>query len=228
MSKLDQIRKYSELLSKASKWHSTNEQILEIESIKNSDQKKEYIYEFYCFLRVICDLQVNYDIEIKNRKIGDPIVFPKGPASKKNFPYFVAKDKSTGRIVFEVCTSIDIIGLAGETSAPDISFHLPKNDEDYQPTHDDVFMLFDAKFKHSLGTNVHEAEFNKVAAMVVNLNTQDAESKKYVNFDKLCDLLGNCLLTNSKAFKDNNSHHKIFSIKEIEYFDIDKQYKVVG
>jgi len=224
MSQLDQIKKYAELLSKASKWPGSGDQILDIVSMKDGDSKKEYLYEFYCFLRIIQDLQKTYNIEIANTK--GKTVFPKAPASKKNYPYFVAKDKSTGKVVFEICTSVDVVGLAKETSAPDISFHYPNGN--LEPTHEDVFMLFDAKFKHQLTTNVHESEFNKVAAMVANLNTKDHTKYSIVQFDELKELLGNSLLTNSTAFKNNHDHHKIYCIKEVENFDVGKKYNVIG
>lgn len=224
MSQLEEIRKYAELLGKAAKWDASNEQILNIESIKEGKNKKEYIYEFYCFLRIITDLTNHYDIEKVNSSA--KTFFPKGPASKSNYPYFIAKNKATGEVVFEICTSVDIIGKAGETSAPDISFHHPKNNMD--PTHEDVFMLFDAKFKHELTTNVHESEFNKVHAMVVNLNTENASEIDIVMFNELKELIGNCLLTNSSAFKTNIGHHKIYNIKEVEHFDVGKKFNVIG
>ena len=75
---------------------------------------------------------------------------------------------------------------------------------------------------------MHESEFNKVAAMVNNLDTKDAHESILVKFDELSKLLGNCLLTNSSAFKTNHDHHKIFYIKEVENFDIDKKFNVIG
>lgn len=224
MGKLDAIKKYCELLSKAAKWHNSGEQILEIESVKNSDKKKEYIYELYCFLRVIDDLSASFSIEITNT--GMKPVFPKAPASKKNYPYFLVKDKVSGQHVFEICTSIDIKGLANETSAPDISFLLPTNN--FTPGYKDVIMLFDAKFKHALSTGVYESEFNKVAAMVTNLDTKDTTQHTIVKLNKLQSLIGNCLLTNSNAFKNNHAHHKIFGIKEVEKFDVGVDFNVIG
>lgn len=224
MNQLDQIKKYAELLSKASKWSSSGEQILNIESMTEGDNKKEYIYEFYCFLRIIEDLRHSFDIEMVN--IGKNKVFPKAPASKKNYPFFIVKDKNSGNKLFEICTSIDIIGLAGETSAPDISF-LHSNGKTV-PSYEDVFMLFDAKYKHDLSTNVHESEFQKVASMVINLDTKDASKNTTVLFNELVKFLGNCLITNSSAYKTNAKHHELFSIKEVESFDVGKTFNVIG
>lgn len=226
MSQLDEIRQYTELLSKTAKWEKSKEQILDIETIKTTKQKKEYVYEFYCFLRVISDLDKSYNIEIRNSN--NNFLFPKAPASKINFPYFVAIDKESKIEIFEICTSIDIMGKAGETSAPDISFLHSNKTDNFNPTHDDVFMLFDAKFKHALSTKVHESEFNKVHSMVTNLDTADASVLKLVKFDKLIELNGNCLLTNSSAFKNNHDHHRLYNIKEIEFFDVDKDFNVIG
>lgn len=225
MSKLDIIRKYAETLSKASKWSNSEEAIINIDKAENEERKKEYIYEFYCILKILIDLSSNYNLEIQNNSKNN--VFPKAPAAKKNYPFFVAKDKISGKVLFQICMGVDISGLADETSAPDISFQ--HSETNLTPTYKDVIMIFDAKFKHKLTAKVSDTEFYKVHGMIVNLSCQDAEKKsKSIIFDKLSGLNGNCLLSNGNAFKTNPQHHKLFRLKEVVHFDEGKQFKVIG
>lgn len=223
MTRLEKIKKYAETLSTAAKWENSGDAILSIENVDDINKKQEYIYEFYCALRILDDLSTTYSIEITNFKKNK--VFPKAPASKKNYPFFVVKD-SKGKQVFEICLGVDIKGIADETSAPDISFQNPGCG--MNPDFNDVFMLFDSKFKHKLNAKVTDSEFYKVHGMIKNLACEDAFKTKTLSFNGLKDLLHNCILTNGKTFKINHKHHKIFGLKTIEHFDEDKTFSVYG
>ena len=118
--KLDKVKEYVEKLAKASKWKGSKDTIISIQQSKSLKNKKEYIYEFYCLISILIDLKENYKVEITNN--GSVNYFPKSPASKKGFPFFKILDKQTMNELFQVCAGIDIVGLADETSAPDISF----------------------------------------------------------------------------------------------------------
>lgn len=216
MSKLSIIRKYAEVLSKASKWKNSKDAIVNINSTSNLKTKKERIYEFYCALRMLNDLIQNYNIEIKNNKHKN--IFPKAPGSKKNYPYFLATSKSTKKPEFQICIGIDIEGKAGETSAPDISFQVPK--ASLSPTHIDVIMISDAKFKHKITAKVADTEYYKVHGMVVNLGCENAAIKaKQIKFNKLTDFKSNCIITNGIEFNNNDNHHKLFHVREISNFE---------
>ena len=226
MTKLDAIKKYAESLSKASKWIHSREQITSIEAIKKDDSKKAYVYEFYCLLRILDDLKERYDIEITNTSNGS--VFPKSPASKKNFPYFIVKEKGKNKVLFEICAGVDVKGLADETSAPDISFQIPQNH--FNPTHKEVFMIFDSKFKHSLSAKVSGSEFNNVAGMIRNLSCENAHTNVIMDFHKnnFKGLKGNCILTNGRAYKLNEKHNRLFNVKVVEMFDEGVEHKIIG
>ena len=223
MTRLEKIKKYAETLSTAAKWASSSDAILSIENVDDVNKKQEYIYEFYCALRILDDLSSTYSIEITNCK--EKKVFPKAPASKKKYPFFIVKD-SKGDKVFEICLGVDIKGIADETSAPDISFQNP--DCGMNPNFNDVFMLFDSKFKHALNGKVTDLEFYKVSGMIKNLACEDAFKTKTLSFNLLKDLLHNCILTNGKTFKINHNHHKMFGLKTIEHFDENNTFNVYG
>lgn len=225
MSKLDVIRKYTEVLSKAAKWKNSEKAILHIADTKNDSNLKERIFEFYCALRVLKDLSTNYNIEITNNTVKN--VFPKAPANKTGYPYFVAKNKTTGSIVFQICIGTNIVGKAGETSAPDISFQ--KQNASLSPKCEDVIMIADAKFKHDLNNRVTDGEFSKVFMMITNLDCQEGETNgSYILFDELAAFKGNCLVSNGREYKDNVAHHQLCKVKEIVNFGEGLRYRVIG
>ncbi|MEO9533657.1 MAG: hypothetical protein ABJG68_01560 [Crocinitomicaceae bacterium] len=224
---LKEIKTFAKAIKKAAKWNDSGDTLLHIETHKTDKKKREYIYEFFCYIRILKDLKANYEIEfIKGGTGGSQ--FPKAPGLKKNFPFFRLTNKTDGTDQFDYCAGIKVKGKAKEYSAPDISFILDDklNDPDYTK----IKMLHDAKYKHSAKAKVSDGEFYKVGGMIRNL---DCESKigRLIAFDQFTgplDLNGNFILTNGKAFKENKDHHALFSIKEAENFDIKKKPKIFG
>ena len=56
--RLKEIKDYAKSLRKASRWSNSNETIAHIQTSKNEKTKREYIYEFYCYLRILKDLKL--------------------------------------------------------------------------------------------------------------------------------------------------------------------------
>ena len=225
--RLKEIKDYAIVLRKASRWSNSNETIAHIQTSNNEETKREYIYEFYCYLRILKDLKANYDLElVSGEKHG--VLFPKAPGLKKNYPYFSIKSKKSGKEEFQLCNGIKIKGKADEDSAPDISFLNRKTGK--TPDFNDVFMIHDAKFKHNESKKIADSEFSKVSYMIRNLDCETPLGKSitFNEFINDIDINGNCILTNGFAFKTNTKHHKLFNIKEVEQFDIKKKPKVIG
>lgn len=225
--RLRELKIYASKIKKASKWHDSKESIHHAASGTNSEKIREYIYEFYCYIRILVDLKENYDIEFIPGKVYVNH-FPKAPGSKKNFPYFSIKDKKTGDEVTQLCAGIDIIGRDGETSAPDISF-LNGNTGDI-PTHTDIEMFSDAKFRHNPTEKVSKGEFNDVFAMVFNLDCMKPPTTQlFFNefIGSLC-LNGNNILTNGSAHNGNHAHHQSHSLTEFERFDVNTAPRKIG
>lgn len=225
MSKLDTIRKYAEELRAASVWSSSRDAIADIEAISGATDQANYVYEFYCIMRVITDLARTYDVEIKNTSVRT--VLPKSPQSKKkNFPYFEVRDKNTGDILFQVVPGVKIIGDTGTTDSPDIQFH--EGDAPLDADYKFVFMCIDAKYRHSLSGKITKSEFQLVSGMVVNLDCTDNSKWSQIKFDNLVGLNANCILTNGGPFTDNPAYHQKFWVKEVANFTEGKSYTVYG
>ncbi|MBQ0786583.1 MAG: hypothetical protein KBT69_03725 [Oceanihabitans sp.] len=82
--RLKEIKDYAIALRKASSWSNSNETIAHIQTSDNEETKREYIYEFYCYLRILKDLKVNYDLELIPGEL-QKVLFPKAPALKRKF-----------------------------------------------------------------------------------------------------------------------------------------------
>lgn len=224
MSRLDKIKEYSKILAKASRWKNSKEAILHAETNQNIKKHDEYIYEFYCALRIINSLSKHYDIKISNNLIKNK--FPKAPGNKAQFPFFIVHEKGSGIALFQICLGTKIIGFANESSAPDISFQIPT--ASLKPNHADVIMIFDSKYKHKTNNKVADTEFAKVTYMIKNLQCEITKASIKIDLHELNDMKGNSLITNGKAFKTNVDHHALFFLNEVEKFDIDETYNVIA
>lgn len=225
--RLRELKTYTETIKKASKWEGSGETISHASTGNNDKNIREYIYEFYCYIRILNDLIKNYDLAFvpgtkhKNH-------FPKSPGNKGEFPYFSVLSKDTGEEIFQICAGINIIGQKGATSAPDISF-LQKA-TGLQPNYNDIEMLFDAKFKHNEDGKIAKGQFNDVFAMIFNLDCmkQPTNPVLFNEFVGALDLNGNCILTNGKAYSENIDHHQMHHIKVVEKFEIGQTIRIVG
>lgn len=225
--RLRELKTYASKIKKASKWFNSDESISHASTGKTSEKTREYIYEFYCYIRILVDLKQNYDIEFIPGKVYVNH-FPKAPGSKSNFPYFSIKDKKTGNEVTQLCAGIDIIGQDGETSAPDISFLIGNTGD--KPTHADIEMFSDAKFRHKPDEKVSKGEFSDVFAMVFNLNCMNPPTTKlsFNEFTNSLCLNGNNILTNGTAYNDNHAHHQRHKLTEFEKFDVNTIPRKIG
>lgn len=223
MTRMDKIKEYSRALAQASKWHNSKEAILQVETNANEKKKDEYIYEFYCAMRILDSLSSYYRISITNNHLKN--LFPKAPALKKNFPFFILTLKDNEAISFQFCLGTEIIGVCGESSAPDISFQ-EANSPTINPDHKNVLMIFDAKYKQD-STKIADIEFAKVSYMIRNLSCEIPKKHIKINLFEMNDLIGNSLITNGKAFKCNVDHHSLYYINEVEDFDIGKNFNVI-
>ena len=217
---LETINDYSKKLSKVTKWHNSKDLISDVLTINTGEEQKEdFTYEFKCYIRIITDLKVNYQIEfLKGTKTG--YSFPKKPANKEGKPYFIL-DNSTHK--FQLCAGTKIETPFKTKRAPDISFQYASS-PDKNPTYKDVFMIYDAKYSNKkLAYNA----FSYFVTMVKDLGLHVHKDNKVI-FDKYKKFDTNCILTNAQGLNDNIEYHKFHNIKVIEYFSQNKIFNVIG
>src|SRR5690606_34825924 len=141
---IDHINTYASLLKDGAIWQNSSEILAPVigneETLQSSN---DYIYEFYCYLRVVIDLQANYKIEFIEGSGDFQFNFPRKAASKKGKPRFHAFEN--GKLAFQICAGTMInCEYDREKNHPDISFQLPTASEN--PTEDDLIIIMDAKF----------------------------------------------------------------------------------
>lgn len=200
------IKAYAKKLEKASVWTKSRKPIgLALEG------DKDFIYEFYCFLNVLVDLNPTYKLEYQPGRGKDENRFPHGPADKKNKPYF--KLYENGVYKYQICAGTKIkAAFDGKKVAPDISFQKATAAEDL-PLHTDVKIIMDAK-----NSDVQQSQYDSFCIMIKNLKTENAENEKLV-LKRFSKVKGNCIISSGQAYTRNIEELKYHKLSEIENLD---------
>jgi len=225
MSRKQYISQLKKSIENLSKWESSGKAFGHLENLKKKN-KPDRLYEFYCYIRIIEDLRNKYDVELIESTNGK--IFPQAPASKKGWAKFILRDQKTGNILFQVCfgTNIKISKSPKTTFAADISFQKPDATED--PEEKDVVLIMDAKYKTKNTTPLEINIIREFAKCIDDFGVLNSDTIE-LNFNKLKDLKGNCLLTNDNAIEDHRQYCKNNKLKQVEGFDCDGRiYKIVG
>lgn len=223
---IDSINNFSSSLAKVSTWSSSKDAFGHLLEIKASGRKvaqDNYFYEFYCYLKVLNDLNDHPDNEIIFEKKNG--IFPRGPANKTNRPFFVLKNKSIE--IYHIHSGTNIkTKIKGKTKAPDISFQSPDADPDL-PTYNEVDIIYDAKYSDgSKSKSFSESQMSDFNKMIRYLKTKKAK-RKVLPYKAYTDFVGNCLLTNKKSYSNNIGELKKERITVVEDFDEGKTHNVV-
>lgn len=219
------IKEYADLLSKCSVWHNTKEILAPVVGIddKASDN---YIYEFYCYIRIVEDLRINYRIEFVPGEGKFEYKFPQAAAVKKGKPRFHAF--KNGNLQFQICAGTKIsCEIDSEENHPDISFQIATASE--EPTQEDLILIMDAKYKEDNNSRLPKDEVYKFG-QIVDLFDLRKVSSMIIEFSMYKEFNKNCLITNGKSYS-NASDSRLLSrlhIKEIERFFPRSIFNVIG
>lgn len=224
---LNDINNFASSLAKVSIWHNSLDAFGHISESTPSGAKviakDDYFYEFYCYLKIINDLNSltnNSIVFVKNNG-----VFPRGPAKKTNRPYFILEHNNKELYHIQSGTKIET-EIKGKTKAPDISFQLPTADPDL-PDYKDVHIIYDAKYSDgSKLKSFSESQMSDFNKMIRYLKTKKA-NKKVLPYNSYVDFIGNCLITNKKSYTIVLAELKKERITVVEDFDIGKKYNII-
>ena len=225
---LDKINALAGSLAKVSSWKNSQDafgHIIEIK--KNGVEKvaqKDYIYEFYCYMKIIEDLEKKSNHKIKFIK-GNGI-FPKKPVPKINRPYFVLEVNSIP--VFQICTGTKIqTKLSNIQKAPDISFQKIDSDP-ASPLYKEILAIYDAKYSESTKENsFQEGQMVLFSDMIKLLKLKKPEDITPY-FTDYKDFKGNCLITNKKTFTNNLILLEHYKMAVVEDFEEGKKHNVIN
>ena len=219
--RLDSLNQYASELSKSAVWSGSGEPVA-MPKMDEEDSQTSYIYEFYVALRILSDLIRSYHIELTN--YWEPI-FPKAPGKKEKFPYFLLYQN--GELKFQFCLGTGIVTQDKELAYPDISIQIAE--ATVEPNHEDVVMVFDAKYKENAEGRLSRADYAKVFDFVDSLDC-DYIPQLELNFHEFSgdnSLNGNFVITNGQGYKeDNQQMHERKGLKELVRFDVNRDYKV--
>jgi len=219
---INALNQYAASLEKAAVWQNSRDIIGNVKGGKD-----DFIYEFYCYLRIIKDLKENYVIKYSEGAGSTKNKFPKKPANKKGRPYFKI-NKKDGTPLYHVCAGTKIkVQHGNKYDAPDISFQSADSPED-KPCHDHVKLIMDAKYIADKDGSVSKGSYNDFCMMIWNLDTLDAQ-KENISFNEFREVNNNCIISNRKAYERIElayirSHHlcEIENLNEEDSFNIIK------
>ncbi len=219
---LQKIDDYSVALEGASVWDSSGEVFGHVASARKTD----YVYEFYCYIRIICDLMTNYEVEYNPGSGRYRNKFPKKGVNKAGRPMFYLKKRNSDNREFQVCAGTKVrTRFNAENLHPDISFQKPDASDD--PDWRDLFMIFDAKFReHS--DKIPNSVVREFCEIVNMYDIAQTAANTNIQFNEFTQFVGNCLLTNGLAHNDNDQYIRVRQIKEIERFDVGSVFRIRG
>ncbi|MCH6236787.1 nuclease domain-containing protein [Cognataquiflexum rubidum] len=231
----EELKNLKTATEKLTKWESSGKafghyKILKDEATEehlDAKKKIDHLYEFWCLMRIIDDLRVNYNIRLVSKTRRDKKIFPQNPGNKNGWAYFTIEHKKDVNNKFQVCYGTNIkLSLAPKTTfAPDIS--IQKHDSTDDPDESMVELIMDAKFKYKNTSALPIDQLHGFMQRVNALQTQNAHTTT-LEFSLFKDILANCLLTNGKALVDQEKYCKLNKIKQVERFDIGTTYNTVG
>lgn len=231
-SLLRDINAYANALAKAAKWATSDESVA---YVKNRDDDKKgvnYIFEFYCYIRIAKDLLGNYTCKYVEGTGPNKHKFPQASANKAGKPKFIFfNNPSDTEAEFQLCAGVKINGkYVIEKDHPDISFQIGNAGDD--PGTNDLIMVFDAKFQLVNTSNLKKGEVDKFESIVRRLNLNTNTLKKTIKFNQLKGFEGNCLLTNVKFHHpksaDLDNRLKKEFIKEVQQFYPGLTHSIAG
>jgi hypothetical protein len=210
------IKQLRTAIEKLSRWETTGNAFGFIELTKKP--ATDYIYEFYCAMRILKDLNRYQSIKIVDGGYG--YVFPRNPAPKTGWAKFLIREKGTRNTLFQFClgTKINISSSPLTPFGADISLQKPDSPDDPDESH--VIWIMDGKYKKSKTSKLDIGTVREFAKCVSDLEAPKRRRIR-LQFDKLTDLNTNCLLTNGAGVLDHEQYCKNNHIKEVVSFDCD-------
>jgi hypothetical protein len=218
---LSDIKIFTRALKDASKWQNSRRSIAYVK-----DGSSDYIYEFYCYIRMLSDLNTNYDLKFKTGRVYRA-KFPEKPGLKQNFPRFEIFEKNSGKKLYQLCAGTMIESdFPDQNLHPDISLQTALAPESPNKSH--VLLIWDAKYVNKK-KRVPNKEIRDFSAIVDIYELRGKRAPK-IYFKSLKILLGNCLITNGDSHHESGSDAflKKRGIKLVYHFDVSGIEKGLG
>jgi hypothetical protein len=220
---LSYIQTLRDTIQNLSKWESSGEAFGFIDLV--TDDNPDYIYEFFCAIKILEDLSKNHFIKLIPGTKG--AVFPQKPQPKEGWAKFIIINKVTSETILEFCLGIQIKLNASPDTTFSADISLQKTDSaDPDETH--AILLIDAKYKKSKNTKLDIGTIREFAMSIHDMNVPKSEIEQLI-FYKLDVFKNNCLITNGEAIEKHKQYCKNHKLKQVVKFDCDGRIlEVVG
>lgn len=205
-----------------SRWESSGKAFGYIQTV--SDDKDDYIYEFFCAMKVLEDLSHNHTILLKRGIKG--FVFPKKPGVKQMWARFVAYDLTSSAEQFQICLGVKIKITASPqtTFGSDISIQQAGTGED--PFDTDMLLIMDAKYKWKDDTVMDIGTIRQFAQCVNDMGVPKPGAA-ILTFRSHPEFNANCLFTNGEPDENHEQYCINRRLKQIGRFDCDGRAMIV-
>jgi hypothetical protein len=225
-----QLRQLKKATQKLTRWESSGKafgQYKMLESTANSNKGADKLYEFFCLMKILEDLQHNYDVALDPGTLTGKI-FPQSPANKHGWPFFQIQNKTNHSESYQVCygTNIKLSTAPQTTIAPDISVQSKHSTDD--PDETMVELIMDAKFKYDDDKALSIEQIHAFMQRVAALQTVGAPMLSLV-LHHLTGIKSNCLLTNGRGLAKQGQYCRNNGVKQVAEFDCDgRVMQVIG
>lgn len=222
---LNEINLLAESLANSSVWKNSKDAFGHIVIYDNGEEKiaeNNYIYEFYCYMKILEDLSKKPNHKIKF--IGGNGIFPKNPVPKSNRPYFILEKDNVK--IFQICSGTQIETKINTKKAPDISFQAIHSDPNL-PNYRDILAIYDAKYSESNSAKSFQEGQMTLFNRMIRLLEQNGTNPIDHYYTDFINFKGNCLITNKKSYTDNKAELDEEMITVVEFFDQGETFLVI-
>ena len=176
-----------------------------------SNSATDYLFEVYVLSCLLADLRgAGWSTSLIPGSGSRANTLPRKPAKKSSgWASFLAK--SPGGIEYEICCGTQILDINQDERAPDISLQTPPGVQ--IPTHAQVALIIDAKYKAKSSTKISSHEFSEFARWLELLGCKGKQIRSVVGvLDK------NSLVTNAKPSTEKPAERARTGVNEVHDF----------
>ena len=208
---LDRIKTVAKDLDGLSKWQSSGSSFGHL----HGKERDDYIFEFYCYVKILSDLKKNYIVKLVPGTAGG--IFPKAPAKKdEGWSHFNLFEDNIHK--FQVCcgTDIAVSSVIEVAYHPDISFQVHDSPDNPNETH--VLLIMDAKYSKNK-SRLTQSTITEFFGILHELALV-GKSFPPIRFDKFESIItANALLTNGTKSSIHEKRCNKNGAVQVERFD---------
>ena len=209
-----QVKKSATALGNAALWANSGRPI---------HMSDDFIFELYILFELILDLKLSYKVVYNPGMGSNQNQFPRKPANKAGRPKFEIYSKEENKLLWQICSGTKITDIVNKERTPDIS--IQRGNASDTPTHNDVEIIWDAKFRNKNTDRITHSEFSAFVHWI-DLFKLKTSSKPTIRLISFKNMVANCLITNGRKSTEPDSECNRQGLKEVVNFFPGAQFSV--